>query len=481
MKKLYTLFLIGLIPFVALAQESDRKIEMEVTNTSGEVVSGIYLDEEDLHLNANQVFANGHPITQNTSAYNLLWSYNEDSAAAGMGDGYMFRDALSKAAVIWIPWRPEGGEYSYEIKDFVEVPPARKLIFEVGAAIDVTGELKGNYTFIDAGVQKIFSETSNLSEERLDWAVSNIALPEWFGAVPDSLTDCRAAIQKTLDVFQQNVHLTGYNYLVNGTLVLDKRNELKINSFTFITPGATANEDLFLITKEPFRIEGGIIRIPAGYTSWVFNVEIDRSGSQDRTPRTMSQIKNIIVQGQGNIGIPDFRGNAYNGLKVRALKEHDFSYFSSVESVDFYRADTAIYMVGNPVQGMSNSWHFSNLTLDWPMTGVVLEETAAGHVFSNMVFQSNTQYHTVMFDVASSYNSFHGMAWDVHSDSLIILRPTADNNWFSNFGWTQLYERFVRDETNYKPKNTFSTSNPFEPTSNGNYNYYTTEKLGSWN
>jgi hypothetical protein len=134
-------------------------------------------------------------------------------------------------------------------------------------------------------------------------------------------------------------------------------------------------------------------------------------------------------------------------------------------------------MKGHPKSGMANSWHFNNVTIDWPMRGIVLDRRAAGHVFTNLIIQPNTLYKGVMIDVASHYNSFQGMIWDVHSDSTIILRKSAESNWFSNMGRSDLYERFVTDYTPHKARNTFSTSNPFERTKHG-YNYYTMSNLG---
>ena len=320
--------------------------------------------------------------------------------------------------------------------------------------------------------------TSNLSQDRLDWAVNIIAYPEWFGAVPDGKTNCQPAIQKTLDVFHQNVWLTGYDYYIDGTIVLSKNNTMKIGQLTYLSPSNRSRGELFRITREPFFIEGGVILIPKGYTQWVFNVVIDRRGENDRTPRFMSGIRNCIVKGQDNLGIRDFSGMAYKGLKVSSGKENDFTYFTVFENIDFYRPDTAIYLVGHKKAGMSNSWQFNNVTIDWPMRGIVLAETAAGHVFSNLVIQPNTMFPGVMIDVASQYNTFNGMIWDIHSDSTIVLRKTAVNNWFSNMGKAHIYENFVTDYTSYKVQNTFSTASPFEPTSNGRYNYYTQDKIG---
>jgi hypothetical protein len=337
---------------------------------------------------------------------------------------------------------------------------------------------KGNYTFIEAGLQQIFTINSKLSQERLDWAVSITAFPEWFGAVPDGKTDCQPAIQKTLDVFHQNVWLTGYDYSIEGTIVLDRFNTIKIGPLTYLSPSGLSNAALFRITKEPFSIDGGVILVPRGYTGWIFDVSIDRKDKGDRTPRFMSGIRNIIVKGQDHLGTRDFSGMAYKGLKVSSAKEDDFTYFSLVENVDFYRPDTAIYLTGHPRAGMSNSWQFNNVVIDWPMRGIVLDKTAAGHVFSNLVIQTNTMFPGVMIDVASQYNNFHGMIWDIHSDSTIVLRKSAGNNWFSNMGKVNLYENFTADYTPHKVQNTFSTASPFEPTTNGKYNYYTQEKIG---
>lgn len=328
---------------------------------------------------------------------------------------------------------------------------------------------------IDAGVQQIFTVESNLSNSELAWSVNTISYPEWFGAIPDSVTDCGPAIQKCLDVFHHNIWLTGWVYRVKNTLLFSKRNTLMIHPSTVLIPDSDENKVLFKITKEPFVIDGGVIRIEPGYNNWIFDVEIERGESGDVTPRYASRISNIIVKGH-LYGQTDFSGLSYNGIKIKSHEEHDYSYFSVMTAVDFYRPDTAIFLSGHPTSGMSNSWHWSNITVDWSMHGIVLDSRAAGHVFSNLVIQPSTKMPTTLIDIAGRYNSFSGMIWDIFSEQSIILRQDASNNWFNSMGHVDLYNNYVDDQTAYKSLNVFSTSNPFEPTTN-HYSYYAMDRM----
>jgi hypothetical protein len=210
-------------------------------------------------------------------------------------------------------------------------------------------------------------------------------------------------------------------------------------------------------------------------------VAIDKSDAGDRLPRFASSIKNIIVRGFDQGG--DYHGIAFNGIRVRSGKETDYTYFSVMDQVEFFRADTAIFLSGNPVSGMSNSWHWSNITIDGTMKGIILDKRAAGHVFTNLIMQPNTYNHqfeeAFIIDVNSNYNIFNGMIWDIANNQKVIrLGPDAGNNWFSNFGHYNMYRDHVKDvSTGGKGTNTFSTTNPFEPTTPNAYNYYTTKNL----
>jgi hypothetical protein len=477
MKNFALLFLACIFAFGAFAQEKQFFVTVE-----GETkTDSIWMNPDTTYFTTPYLLHNGNPIvsTKTVNVYNLLLSYHADSAAKyGEQDDYMFKDAFTKGDRIYIPkW-----DRDYNIEEEVTIPEGLELIFADGAMINVTGLLKGNYTTIDAGNVQIFTEASNLSTERLDWDVSLRVRPEWFGAIPDGESDCTPAIQKCLDVFHQNVYLSGYDYRVNGTLHLNSYNSIEINPLTFISTAPNSSDPLFRITRSPFVIRGGVVLVSEGYTGWIFDVGIDKTDPNDRIPRFMSQIGDMIVKGQDNLGVANFHGNAYKGLRVKSTKESDFSYFAMVNAIDFYRPDTGIFLSGNPVSGMSNSWHFNNVTVDWPMRGIVLDSRAAGHVFTNLIIQTNTLYKGVMLDISSKYNFFNGMIWDLHSDSTIVLRKIdgtyyAAHNWIGNFGRFDMYERFTKDETDFKAFNTFITANPFEPTYNG-INYTSKQYLG---
>ncbi len=419
------------------------------------------------------------------NTYNLLWSYDAEMEEQTGSDDYMFIDAFSKAALIFIPWRPETGNdgANYHITGTVEIPQATRLTFEPGAVIDVQGELKGDYTFIDARRHKIFTLTSNLSDGWLDWARSTIARPEWFGAVPDSVTDCTPAIQKCLDVFKTNILLDGYAYRLGSSLVLDEPTSINLFPLTFLIapnnkPDGQMDDPVFRIEAEPFKIAGGVVKCEQGYNGWVFDVAINRQKQvDDQSPRFASSIRNMIIKGF-LYGQNDFSGLAYNGIRVKSWELHDYTYFSVMENVDFYRPDTAIYLSGHPESGMSNSWHWNNITIDWTMHGIYLDSRAAGHVFTNLIMQPNTRKpagENPILTVGGKYNSFNGVIWDIHYEHTIHLLPGAEENWFSHMGRTDIYDRFVLDEAT-EGKNVFTVATPFRATQNY-YSYYGMKRM----
>ncbi|MEJ2595101.1 MAG: hypothetical protein P8100_08240 [bacterium] len=393
----------------------------------------------------------------------------------GIADGVtdisrVLEKAMADADVILFPATNEGGNYL--VSAHVRIPLNKIFRIEKGALIHVTGKLIGEGTRIEAGPYMVFSPESNLTGT---WS-TDAAYPEWFGAMAGSNQDSRDAIQKTLDVFRKNVWLTGDSYRVNGSLMIRSGNTLFMNMSTALVPDAFSNADLFQITGEPFILAGGRVKVERGYHAWIFNVAIDRQGENDNSPRLTSLIRDITVEGFV-YGENDFSGMAYNGIKLRSAKKGDYSYFSTMDNVNFYRPDTAIYLTGNDESGMNNSWHWSNITIDWTMRGIILEPRAAGHVFTNLIIQPNTRVKSTIIEVASKYNSFQGIIWDIHNPNTIVLRKGAEHNYFSHMGRVDIYEKFVRDETVHKAINVFSTSNPFEPTAN-HYGVYTDEIVG---
>ncbi len=475
-----------MLPFLVLAQNSNRNINMKVSNQNGDSVSGIRIDEELINLDApDGVYANGRRVGQSDNVYNLLWSYDAEQEAQTGSDDYMFIEALQRADVIFIPWRvtgdPEG--VNYVIKNTVDIPPGRVLVFEPGAVIDVQGKLNGNYTFIEAGTQKIFTLESNLNDGWLSWARSTIARPEWFGAIPDSITDCAPAIQKCLDVFKTNILLNGYAYRLESSLILDEPTSITLFPLSFLIPpnnkpDGQQDDPCFRIESEPFVISGGVVKCEQGYNGWIFDVAINRAAQvDDQSPRFASRISNMIVKGF-LYGQNDFSGLAYNGIRVKSWEVNDYTYFSVMENVDFYRPDTAIYLSGHPESGMSNSWHWNNITIDWTMHGIYLDEKAAGHVFSGLIMQPNTRKpagEKSILTVAGKYNSFSGVIWDIHYEHTIHLTSTAEENWFSHMGRTDIYDRFVLDES-VEGKNVFTVATPYRPTQNY-YSYYGMKRM----
>lgn len=485
MKKLL-LFSISILITVVLFSQQEGKIKVEgatPADTSSIIVKPDRVDiySPNLYYNDEELNSGGGHQFNIETIYILTDSYNLDSAILTGSDDYMFNDAFAQEEdVVYIPAKFP----IYTIAGTIKIPLGKTLLFEYGALIDVTGSLEGNRTQIDTPSTpiRIFTINSNLSTGDSSWAESLIPQPEWFGARANGEYDCAPAIQKCLDVFKRDILLRGANYKIKSTLLIDEPNTMYLLGFTFITPDMSASPQdppVFLITAEPFKITGGVINIPSDYNGWVFDVAIERANTgNDHLPRFASSISNMIIKGFLH-GANDFSGLAYNGIRVKSWEEDDYTYFSTVNNVDFYRPDTAIFLSGHPVSGMSNSWHWSNLTVDWTMHGIVLDERAAGHVFTNLIMQPNTRKpagENPIITVAGKYNSFNGIIWDIHYEKTIHLTPDAKENWFSHMGRTDLYERFVWDEAPYKSNNVFSTTNPFEATQN-HYSYYTMERF----
>jgi hypothetical protein len=454
----------ALDPGTVIYNQADGSVY--VLTGSAEATQSLFSTLEKTRLGTNQNRTDGGDNSDNSvliTGYISASDGTEDISAA-------LQQALSDADKVVFPGSQEGRRYV--ITGSVRIPAGKSIQVEAGALVDVQGILTGNGTRLFAEPFHVFTVGSNLTGT---WT-SEAAYPEWFGAIAGSIQDSREAIQKTLDIFRKNVWLTGDSYRVNGSLMIGSGNTLFMNMSTALVPDAFTNADLFQITGEPFILAGGRVKVERGYHAWIFNVAIDRQGENDYSPRLTSVIRDITVEGFV-YGEQDFSGMAYNGIKLRSAKKGDYSYFSTMDNVNFYRPDTAIYLTGNDESGMNNSWHWNNITIDWTMRGIVLEPRAAGHVFTNLIIQPNTRVKSTMIEVASKYNSFQGVIWDIHSPNTIVLKRGAEHNYFSHMGRVDIYERFVRDETGHKAINIFSTSNPFEPTAN-HYGVYTDEIVG---
>lgn len=443
--------------------ESDKNTylltdEVEATQSLNSTPGKVLLSSSIEGLTGSGTYTNVADISQ----YGVPYDGTSDVSEA-------IKLAMTEADVIFFPGSKQGKVYT--ISGSLRIPLNKTFRLEEGAMINVTGNLIGAETRIDAKPQQIFTSTSKLTGT---WK-SDAAYPEWFGAKSGSFHNSAPAIQKTIDVFQQNIWLTGTNYKVNASIKVGAGNSFYMKNTTELIPSAGANKDLFIITGEPFVIKGGRIKIEKGYNSWVFNVSIDRKGDADHTPRFTSVIRDIIVEGY-MYGQHNFSGLAYNGIKLNCAEKNDYSYFSLMDNVNFYRPDTAIYLTGHKESGMNNSWHWNNITIDWSMRGIILDKKAAGHSFTNLIIQPNTRAKTTQIEVASKYNSFQGVIWDIHFKHTIHLKSTAAENWFSHMGRVDLYERFVLDESQYKSNNVFSTTNPFEPTKN-RYSYYAKDRM----
>jgi hypothetical protein len=485
MKKLL-LIAFSLLLTVTLFSQKEGKIIVEgetPSDTSSILVKPNRIDlyTPGLYWNDELIGTGGNFVSKEDFFFYILTdSYDAEMEAATGSDDYMFEDAFNHDKdVIYIPYR----KTPYVIKGTLTVPYAHTLAFAYGALVDVQGELIGNRTQIDAPpvLSQIFTESSNLSTEDTAWADATIAQPEWFGARPDGVYDCAPAIQKTLNVFKRNINLKGRNYKIKSSIVINEPQSIRLAGLSAITPDMDASPQdppVFLIKAEPFTIEGGVINIPSNYNGWVFDVQIDRAAQgNDHNPRFASSIRNIIVKGFLH-GASNFSGLGYNGIRVKSWEEDDYTYFSIMENVDFYRPDTAIYLAGHPTSGMSNSWHWHNITIDWTMHGIYLNEKAAGHVFTNLIMQPNTrkpQGENPILTVAGKYNSFNGIIWDIHYEHTIHLLPGAEENWFSHMGRTDIYDRFTLDEST-PGKNVFTTATPFQPTTNY-YSYYGMERM----
>ncbi len=430
-----------------------------------EATQSLFSTSDKIRLNGTSDTGHGQ------ASENVAVVTNYGAVTDGLTDiSSAVEQAMADADVILFPATNEGKHYL--ISSNVRIPLNKTFRIENGAVIHVIGNLIGEGTRLEAGPYEVFTAESNLTGS---WK-ADVAYPEWFGANRGVTANDRPAIQKTLDVFRQNVWLTGEEYQIEGSVLIGARQSIYMNMFTTLVPSSDSNADLFVITGEPFMISGGKVIVEKGYDAWIFNVSIDRQGESDNSPRKTSVIRDITIEGF-LYGENDFSGMAYNGIKLRSAKKGDYSYFSTMDNVHFYRPDTAIYLTGHDESGMNNSWHWSNITIDWTMRGIVIDRRAAGHVFTNLVIQPNTRVNSTVIEVASKYNSFQGVIWDVHSPNTIVLKRGSEHNYFSHMGRVDIYERFVEDNSGHKALNIFNTSNPFEPTHN-HYSVYTDERVG---
>jgi hypothetical protein len=371
-----------------------------------------------------------------------------------------FERAFEAAGVIFIP------AGCYKISRTLAIPAHKKMYFEKGAQLDITGEMVGKWTQIEAGLYHIFTVNSNISGT---WDLIE-SYPEWFGARGDDKTQSGPALNKVLATFPRNVKMNGYRYLISETINLPKDCQLTMSPVTRIHIGA--NVDLFHAKYEKWSVTGAYIEImDPTYNKWIFNIEASRRkypvGEGGETERYNSYIANTTVVGYPRAGNDDYRGTAVKGIKVWSRELMDRNYFAMVNNFYIRRADTCVYLQGYPGGGMINSWHFNNCTFDQAMNHIVLSERAAGNTFTNLQIQPAKKMRTCI-ETYGDANRFTGFYWDIHmgmyeyrhprgyivNDSAIIIRKGAKNT-VLEFNWTDLY-KYITDENSVNTLNSVS-------------------------
>ena len=368
-----------------------------------------------------------------TNTYNILQS--KPNADGVTDDSPAFQDAFRKADAIYI------AKGNYAINLVLEIPQGKKLIFDKGAVLNVSGDIIGNHTEIQAGLSQIFTISSNVSGT---W-IYNEAYPEWFGAQGDSVTRSGAAIEKCLNTFVHRVKAYGENYLIEETIDFPQFGDLEMGANTRFTNHFRMYDPIIRISKEKFYLRGGTIQIlwyhdmydgkfmsgteKDAYTGWVVDISLERD-LKDNYYRQNSYIKDLSIIPVRSPGEKNKQTLLFDGIRIISNGINDASYFAEVSNLYVRQADTALYMQGHPKSGMINSWHFNNYSSDGSLHAIVLGNRSAGNIFTNTAIQpykAKPWGCTVQVDIASKYNRVEGVIWDIFCDSTIVLRFDPDN------------------------------------------------------
>jgi len=135
-------------------------------------------------------FITVNALTQ-TVTFNGVANNSTDNTAA-------LNSAFQQGSTVNIP---AGSDY-YKIAGTVNIPAGKTIVFASGAKFNVTGQLTGNQTVINAGEYEIFKNTSTINGT---WSTSYM-YAKWTGAVGNGTTDDYAS----LDLFFELMDKTDY-------------------------------------------------------------------------------------------------------------------------------------------------------------------------------------------------------------------------------------------------------------------------------
>jgi len=124
---------------------------------------------------------------------------------------------------------PSGSNY-YKISGTVNVPAGKTIVFASGAKFNVTGQLNGNQTIINAGETEIFKNTSVINGT---WSTSYI-YAAWTGAVGNGTTDDFDALNlffKLLGITNNTEARLGVNknYYIKNQILQDVTKEINLD------------------------------------------------------------------------------------------------------------------------------------------------------------------------------------------------------------------------------------------------------------
>lgn len=134
--------------------------------------------------------------------------------------------AFQQGSTVFIP----AGSNYYKIAGTVNIPDGKTIIFDAGAKFNVTGNLKGSNTTINAGENQIFKNTSVINGT---WT-TNYIYAAWTGAVGNGSTDDFDALNlffKLLGITDNTESRLGVNknYYIKNQILQDVNKEINLD------------------------------------------------------------------------------------------------------------------------------------------------------------------------------------------------------------------------------------------------------------
>ncbi|HEY9114246.1 MAG TPA: LamG-like jellyroll fold domain-containing protein, partial [Bacteroidales bacterium] len=193
--------------------------------------------------------------------------------------------AFQQGSTVFIP----AGSNYYKIAGTVNIPAGKTIIFASGAKFNVTGNLKGSNTIIEAGEAEIFKNTSNINGT---WETDYI-YAKWTGAVGNGTTDDFAA----LSLFFKLLGITD-----------NTEARLEVNKNYYIK-----NQIIQNVTKE-INLDGRGSRIFRKYADVSTHEYIVRLDGVIATEKTLTA---SLVKGQFTVNVNNTSGLSNNmGIEV---------------------------------------------------------------------------------------------------------------------------------------------------------------------